>query len=256
MSEGQKNRSETTAVSNAVRHVNNEDTHIEIDLVELAYRLLEKWKFIVCLTLIGAILVGAYTVFLVTPMYEATSIIYVLNRSDSAINVADLQIGTALTSDYIKVFSMWEVHEEVISNLSLPYTYNQIQRMLTIVNDDNTRMLDITFTSPDPEEAANVANEYAKVVSRYIADTMKTDAPSMMSVARVPVNPARPSKFRNILIGGMLGCLAACGYVFIVFIKDDKYKTSEDIKKYTGLITLATIPISDSDVKKSKRRSQ
>ena len=82
-----------------------------IDLVDLAYRLLDSWKLLVCLALIGAILAGVFTTFFITPMYQSTSTIYVLSRRDSAINMSDLQIGTALTNDYIKVFSMWEVHE-------------------------------------------------------------------------------------------------------------------------------------------------
>ena len=81
------------------------------------YRLLGSWKLILCLALVFAVAFGAYTVFCITPTYQATSTIYVLSRKDSAINMSDLQIGTALTSDYIKVFKMWEVHEEVISNL-------------------------------------------------------------------------------------------------------------------------------------------
>ncbi len=253
MSERRKRRADTANSFNSVQLGSN-NSEIDIDLVELAYRLFAKWKLIVCLSLICAILMGVYAYILATPMYEATSIIYVLNRSDSAINIADLQIGAALTSDYIKVFKMWEVHEEVISNLNLPYTYKQMQNMLSLTNDSNTRMLDITFTSPDPEEAAAVANEYAKVASRYIADTMQTEEPSIMSIARVPVNPVSPRKVRNILFGGIVGGVAACAYVTIAFILDDKYKTAEDIRKYTGLITLAAIPAEQLDGKKSIRR--
>ena len=95
---------------------------------------------------------GVYTSFFVTPMYEATSILYVLSTRDSAINVSDLQLGSELTQDYIKVFRMWEVHEQVISNLDLPYSYSQMQNMLSVSNDADTRMLDITVTSADPEE--------------------------------------------------------------------------------------------------------
>ena len=91
-----------------------------IDLVELMYRLLGSWKLIVALAIGFAIIAGVYTSFFVTPLYEATSIIYVLSNRDSAINVSDLQLGSELTQDYIKVFHMWEVHEEVISNLGLP----------------------------------------------------------------------------------------------------------------------------------------
>lgn len=227
-----------------------------IDLVELMYRLLGQWKLIVCLAVVLALAAGIYTVFLVTPMYEATSTIYVLSRSDSAINMADLQIGTALTSDYIKVFKMWEVHEEVISNLNLPYSYTQMRGGLSVVNDADTRMLDITFKSPSPEEAAAVANEYAKVASQYIADTMSTDKPNIMSVALVPSNPVSPNKTKNVMLGFLLGAVLACGYITIQMIMDDKYKTAEDIRRYTGMATLAIVPIEETNSKKEQKSSR
>jgi len=224
-----------------------------IDLEELMFRLLARWKMIVCMALLFAMIAGAYTLYFVTPMYEATSTIYVLSRRDSAINMADLQIGTALTSDYIKVFKMWEVHEQVISNLNLPYTYTEMRNMLSVVNDADTRMLDITITSPDPAEAAAIANEYARVASQYIADTMSTDKPNIMSVALVPSNPVSPSLTRNIALGFLLGGIAAAGLIVLRTLTDDKYKTAEEIRRYTGLNTLALIPVDDeSEQRKPK----
>lgn len=225
-----------------------------IDLAELMYRLISGWKLIVCLALVFALAVGVYTVYFVTPMYEATATIYVLNRSDSAINMSDLQIGTALTSDYIKVFKMWEVHEEVISNLGLPYSYSHMKGSLTVTNETNTRMLDITFKSASAEEAAAVANEYAKVASQYIADTMATDKPNIMSVALVPANPVSPNKTKNVMMGFLAGLVLACGIITVQMLLDDKYKTAEDIRRYTGLPTLAMVPV-ESQTEESARKS-
>ena len=81
---------------------------VEIDLVELFFRMLAAWKLIAGLCLLGVFAAFGITRFLMTPQYKATSTIYVVSRKDSAINMSDLQIGTALTQDYIKVFSMWE----------------------------------------------------------------------------------------------------------------------------------------------------
>ncbi len=227
-----------------------------IDTIELMYRLLASWKLIVCLALVFAIIEGVYTAFFITPMYQATSTIYVLSRTDSAINMSDLQIGSALTADYIKVFNMWEVHEEVISNLNLPYSYTEMRRMLSVKNDAGTRMLDIAFTSPSAEEAAAVANEYAKVGSQYIMDTMSTDKPNIMSVALVPSNPVSPNKTSRIIRAFVLGAFLGCGCVTVQMLLDDKYKTAEDIRKYTGLATLATIPIEKKSERKSPRNSR
>jgi len=234
----------------AVSQVPQDANETTIDLMELAYRLLGKWKMITCVALAFAIAFGAYTFLFITPLYKATSTIYVLNRRDTAINMSDLQIGAALTYDYIKVFDMWEVHEQVISNLNLPYSYKEIGNMLTVVNDSNTRMLDITVTSPDPQEAATIAHEYAIVASQYIADTMATDKPSIMSVPLVPANPVSPNKTKNIIIGFMLGAVLAAGIVTVQTIMDDKYKTAEDIRQYTGMVTLAAIPLEDGKKKK------
>ena len=62
----------------------------------------------------------------------------------------------------------WEVHEQVLQNLGLDYTYEQLEGMLTISNPSDTRMLYITVSSADPVEATNIANEYANVARDYI----------------------------------------------------------------------------------------
>lgn len=222
-------------------------TEMTIDLVELLYKMLESWKLIACLALVFAVAMGMYTNFFITPTYQATSTIYVINRSDSVINMSDLQIGSELTQDYIKVFKMWEVHEQVISKLGLPYSYGQMRQMLSVANAANTRMLDITVTSIDPNEAAEIANAYADVASQYIADTMATDKPSIMSVALPPSNPSAPNLTRNVMLGFILGAALAAGIVTIRTLMDDKYKTADDIRRYTGLVTLAVMPIDGKD---------
>ena len=81
-----------------------EKNESEIDLVELFYRLVEKAKYIIACALLGAVAMGAYTFFCVTPMYTATSKLYVLNSSGAAISLSDLQVGSSLASDYMEVF--------------------------------------------------------------------------------------------------------------------------------------------------------
>ena len=236
--------------------VDSSSEEATIDLMELMYHLLSNWKLILSSAMILAVLVGLWAVFLATPQYEATSTIYVLSRKDSAINMSDLQIGAALTSDYIEVFDVWEVHEEVISNLNLPFTYRQMRKRLSIDNPNNTRILRISFQSPSAEEASKVANEYATVVSRFIADTMATDKPNIMSVALIPDKPVSPHTLRDIVLGFVMGAMLAAAFVTVRFIMDDKFKTAEDIRKYTGLTTLAIVPVENNDSRKSRKASR
>ena len=188
-----------------------EDREFELDFIELAYRLLEKWKYIFAAAMIGAGIMAFYSYLMAKPVYEATSKLYVLNSSDSAINLSDLQIGSYLTADYQQVFETWEVHEMVMQNLGMDNSYLEMRDMISISNPSNTRILHITARSVDPHLAAAVANEYASVAKKYISETMLTDEPSVLSQALVPTSPVSPNKMMNIILGFAIGALFMCG---------------------------------------------
>ena len=116
---------------------------------------------------------------------------------------------------------------------------------LSVTNSTGTRMLDISFTSPSPAEAAAVANEYAKVASEYIQKTMSTDKPNIMSLALEPANPISPSRVRNILLGFGFGAVLSAIVLTVRILLDDKIKTGDEIRDCTGLITLAVVPIDE-----------
>lgn len=215
---------------------------MEIDLLELTYRLFEKWKVIAVFALAGLILSFVWTFVICTPTYEATAKLYVLNPSDSAINLSDLQIGSYLTDDYKEVFKTWEVHEQVLANLNLDYTYEELEEMLTVSNPADTRMLYVTCQSADPQEASNIANEYASVAKSYISDKMATEEPSLVSSALIPTEPVSPNITLNLLLGIILGGIIAVIVLVIQFVLDDKIKNAEDIRKYIGLPTLSVVP--------------
>ena len=213
-----------------------EESTNEIDLLELFYRLVERWKYILTAACVGALIMIVYSFILATPIYEATCKLYVMTASDSAINLSDLQIGSYLTSDYQEVFGTWEVQEMVLQNLGLDYTYQELSEMIAITNPSNTRILNVTAKNSDAQLAARLANEFASVAGRYISETMKT---------------------LNTILGFLIGALLMIVIVTVQFIMDDKVKTAEDIRRYADLPTLALVPVNGADadrVNKSKNR--
>ena len=230
----------------------------EIDLLELLYSLLEKYKFILISALFCMCLAGIYSYFIAIPKYQATAKLYVMNPKDSAINVSDLQIGTYLTSDYQEVFKTWELHEMVLRDLDINYTYETLENMLSISNPSNTRILNITVTADDAKEARDIANAYANASRKYISLTMATDEPNILSVALAPMAPFSPRKAMNLALGFVIGILLAAGIITVRFIMDDKIKTTEDVLRYTGLPTFAVVPkMEDSKIEeKPKTRNK
>ena len=147
-----------------------------IDLIGLFFAILEKFWLILICAIAGAMLMG-WMASRTTTTYTATSKLYIVDTSSGSINIANLQLGTVLTLDYQEVFKTWEVHEMVIEELDLPYTYSQMQSMLTITNPEDTRILYITVAFPDAKMAADIANAYAKAAKTFIINTMRGEEP-------------------------------------------------------------------------------
>lgn len=215
-----------------------------IDLMEYLFRLLASWKLILLVAVVFAVFGHFYGKKEVTPMYRATSTIYVVSI-ESNLSISNIQIGSYMMNDYIKVFDIWEVHEKVREELDTNLPYSALRGMISVNNDSGTRMLDITAVSADPQMAADVANAYARVVSDYIADTMRMDKPSIMSVALTPTNPFNISYTSYTTRFILIGLALAAAFVFVQMLLDDKIKTAEDIFGYTGLTNLAVVPVEE-----------
>lgn len=227
-----------------------------IDLLDLFWYLLKKWKIFAVSVLLCAVIAVVYLFNFATPIYESTAQLYVVNSSDSVLNLSDLQIGTYLTSDYQLVFDTWEVNQQVIQNLKLPYTIQQLRNMVRVTNPSSTRALLITVTSPNAKEAADIANEMARVARKYIAETMKSDEPTTLSMALEPLTPVKPQKTKTVILAVMLGILIPAAIFVVMFVTDDKIKTSADIQKYTGAAPLAVLPAVNKNASWERRNGR
>ncbi|MBR6259448.1 MAG: polysaccharide export protein, partial [Oscillospiraceae bacterium] len=64
-----------------------QEAEVEFDLVELLYRVFASWKLILALCIAGVLIAGCCTHFFITPMYKASSTIYVVTQKESAIDL-------------------------------------------------------------------------------------------------------------------------------------------------------------------------
>ncbi|OUQ47257.1 YveK family protein [Lachnoclostridium sp. An118] len=216
---------------------------MEIDLLELFHVLLRKvWLILICLVA-GAVIVGGYTRFLITPQYSASATIYILSNTTSITSVADLQIGTELTGDFAEIARTRSVVNAVIDEVGLDESYEGLLSRLSTTNPSGTHLLKLTATDPDPQRAADIANAYAQVMASQIADIMNTDEPNIAEEAVKPSAPASPNLLKNTALGGLAGAFLACLVIFIQFMMNDTIQTEEDVRKYLDINTLAAMPL-------------
>ena len=224
-----------------------------IDLVELFYYLLARVHVIILGMVLGGVLLGFYAANSITPMYSATSKLYIMGTTGSSI-IADLQIGSVLTMDYQEVFQTWEVHELVNEELGTNYSYSTLQSLITVTNPEDTRVLYITARHPDAQTAADIANAYAVAAKKFIVQTMNTDEPSTFSIALVPSVSSGNGVTSYVIRGILLGTVLAGGILVLIFLLDSRPKSPEDIMRYANIPTLAVVP-ANPNLSGSKRKA-
>lgn len=232
----------------------NEET--EIDLVELFFEFLRHIWTILCVTIAGALIAGIITMFVITPMYTSTSQLYIISNS-SLVDLSSLQMSTSLTADYEEMIKTRPVVEQVIENLNLKTSYKELLSHITISNEANTRIIKITVEYDDPVVAKDIANELANVSKVQIAKIMNVDEPRIVEPAITATSKSSPNNGKNVVIGALVGLLLALAFFTVRYIMDDTVKNADDVEKYLGLNTLASIPLeggTDNSEKKTKKK--
>lgn len=234
-----------------------EDDEVEIDLMELFYALKKRILVILTAIVLGAVVFGAYTKLLVTPMYSATSTMLVLTKETTLSSLADLQIGSQLTQDYSMLLTTRTVLQDVVENLDLDMTYKELEECITIEYPSDTRIMQITVEYPDSEMAKTIVDEVASVGSDFIGDQMEVVPPKIVEKGEASEKPTSPSMMKNVAIGGLAGLILSAGIIILMTIMDDTVKSEDDVERYLGLSTLASIPDRKDYISggKSKKRS-
>ena len=232
----------------------DDDNEIEIDLKELLFELLANWKWIVLAIILAGTLTFSVSYFLMTPMYQSTSKLYVLSKSTSITSIADIQTGTSLTNDYMVVVKDRPVLDQVIQNLGLEEDYASLASKVELNNPTNSRILEIIVTDENPERAKVIADEIADVSSAFIAEKMQQDPPTIEQYGYADGAPVSPNIIKNTAIGVMAGAMFAMAIIVIAYLFNDTVMLPEDIEKKIGLNVLGTLPLEEAEYDGEKRK--
>lgn len=234
------------------------EEELQIDLFELLYALKKKILWILVAGLLLGCIAGTYTQVFIAPTYTSTSSILVLSKETTLTSIADLQLGSQLASDYQVLIKSTPVMEQVIENLELDMSAGALKSAVRIENPSGTRILNLSVTSTDPELAKKIVDELASVSSEYIGDKMEVIPPKIIEEGQMPTYKDGPNVKKNALLGLLAGFVVSGGLVALFSMMNDAIKTEDDISRYLGISTLATVPDRKDYIggKKKKRKSK
>ncbi|HFI0731001.1 TPA: YveK family protein [Streptococcus suis] len=221
---------------------NQEENTIEIDVLSLLRTIWRK-KFLILLTAILTTgLAFAYSAFLVTPQYDSTTRLYVVNQSSdngAVITTQDLQAGSFLVKDYKEIILSQDVLKNVTTTLGIT---DDIKEKITVNIPVDTRILSISVRDSDPNQAATIANTLRDEAAKKIIEVTKVSDVTTLEAALPAENPSTPQTKRNLVLGFIVGAFLATALVLVLEVLDDRVKRPQDIEEGLGMTLLGVVP--------------
>lgn len=226
--------------------VKDQKSEKEIDL-RFIFEILK--KNIIPLVLV-TVIVGAMSFFgsmlFIPKQYEADAMLIVNNKQTDNQGVGSGEIIAAqnLAEVYSIIIKSDTVLQQVIDDLKLNMTYEQLYKAISVSSVDSTQVISVKMRSTDADFAKKIIADVVKVAPPIIADKVEAGSVKVISEARISNNgnPVSPNLTKNAMFGAVIGFVITLAVVFIKAFFRNTLKTENDITNTLGIPLLGIIP--------------
>lgn len=213
-----------------------------IDISKVLNLLKRNWKFIVGLSLLGALLAAAISFFLIKPTYSAsTQILVNSNGEKTQLELQANQTDLQLINTYNEILKSPVILNKVANNLKIN---KDLSSDISVSNSTQSKVITINATARNYTDAAKIVNETANVFSKEVGKIMKTDNVTVLARAdeKSTQGPISPKPLLNTALGLLIGFIVGALVVMIRTLLDKRIQTEEDVRNLLDLPVIGTIP--------------
>lgn len=187
-----------------------------------------------------------YSYYMVTPKYKSTSTILLasntLNKDSIAVTQSEVTLNKNLISTYGKILKSDKVLEQVINNLNLDMTKDELYKNIHIEEVKDTQILQISVVNESATEAQRIAKELNNVFIEEIKAIYKMDNINIVDNASYETEPYNINHIRDMIIFCCAGIAFSALVVSIIFFLDTTIKIEQDIEEFSGLNIIGAVP--------------
>lgn len=234
----------------------------ELDLKELFIVFWSKKLEIFLVTLIAISLGVIYSYIYVVPEYRSSTTLVLAqgastkdSKVQDSITQSDLNLNSNLVATYSELIKSKSVLRQVATNLEMgEEQLNSIKDKISVKAITNTEVIEITVKDANPNDAAQIANEIAKVFTEKIVDIYNISNIYVIDKAEPTNIPYNINHERDIVVFGLIGIIAGCAIALFINFLDTTVKNEKDVESIEGLIVLTSIPNYNIELKKKGGR--
>ncbi len=216
----------------------------EIDLKELFEFIKKKIGLLITITVVICLLGCIYGLFIQKPMYKSyTTIILGGNETTASqtITQSDITLNKNLVDTYAEIVKSRRVLEQVIAELDLEETYEELSNKISVSSVNNTEIIKITVADRNPIEAKNVANVTANFFSKEVVKLYNMNNVNVLDEANEANEPYNINIPKQVIIYFFIGIIIALSILFIIFYFDRTIKSVEQVEQKIKLPILGGV---------------
>lgn len=216
----------------------------EIDLKELFEFIKKKIGLLITITVVICLLGCIYGLFIQKPMYKSyTTIILGGNETTASqtITQSDITLNKNLVDTYAEIVKSRRVLEQVIAELDLEETYEELSNKISVSSVNNTEIIKITVEDSNPIEAKNVANVTANFFSKEVVKLYNMNNVNVLDEANEANEPYNINIPKQVIIYFFIGIIIALSILFIIFYFDRTIKSVEQVEQKIKLPILGGV---------------
>lgn len=216
----------------------------EVSFMEVLLALKEKLAVIISITLFSVVLGGLVTFFFIEPQYEASINMIVNAKTDVKGNITTDNIYSSqnLVDTYAIIIKSNSVLLEVIDNLNLEMSYEELYEKVSVESVNNTQIMKISVKSVDANEAVKIAEEISKTAPEKVVEAVEAGSCKVVSQVEKKNDPVSPNYKLNMAIAGVVGLCLCMGFFVLKELLYDYITDDVDVEKKIGISVLGIIP--------------
>ncbi|NLL05945.1 MAG: lipopolysaccharide biosynthesis protein [Clostridiaceae bacterium] len=217
-----------------------------MELKQFLIMIRKKIVFIILISVLVSITVALGSVFLISPVYEASSTLYIISQktaSEGDVTYNDLLTNQQLVKDYRELIKSKLIVKTALDELKImDLTPNQLSNRITVSSKNDTRVLEIKVEDTYPVRSAELSNKICEVFISEAKSLAKIDNVNIVDTAEIPETPVKPQPVLYTAIAFIISLMLTLGVFYLLEVINETIKTSEDIETYLDLNVLGTIP--------------
>lgn len=216
-----------------------------ISIREIVGVLKAYWKMILVITLCATILSGFISFFVVKPQYDASTKIFIgkEGEGEEAYDEGDIAMYQKLTKTYIEIIKTRDLIEKSLDKGDSGLTVNQVLGGLTVINVEDTQIIEIKFRYKDPVVAKEILESITEEIIEVSNNLVLNGSIRVVDHVRVPNTSVSPNKKMNVLLSFFLGIFISVAIAFLREYMDNTYKNAEQLEQDLETPVIGSIPM-------------